>query len=292
MNKKGSREMPKITKRFVDTIIPDGTKPVIFWDTELKGFGVVVLPSGRRTYCVQYRNQDRVKRRLKIGVHGAITTEEARTRAKTYLMRVFQGKDPLGERQIKQKEPTFDDLVFECKKRFSETKRLKTLNNEDHIPEKYIIPTFTGKKVCTIKAHDMESLHSKLKDKSYQANRVLSLLSSMFSRALYWGWIPKNPVQGIARYPEPKRERWLSPEEVSRLWKVLDAYSTSFSAYLCKRLLLTGARKGETLKARWDHFDLEKGIWTKPSHLTKQKKTERLPLSKQAVAVLREIEDL
>lgn len=70
--------MPKITKRFVENIIPDPEKTLKYWDSELKGFGVVVLPNGRRTYCVQYRNADRIKKCLKIGVHGQITTEEAR----------------------------------------------------------------------------------------------------------------------------------------------------------------------------------------------------------------------
>ena len=54
--------MPKITKRFVDSIIPDTEKTLKFWDSELKDFGLIVLPSGRQTYCVEYRNEDRVKK--------------------------------------------------------------------------------------------------------------------------------------------------------------------------------------------------------------------------------------
>ena len=53
-----------------------------------------------------------------------------------------------------------------------------------------------------------------------------------------------------------------------------------------KLLILTGARKGEILHATWDQFDLEKGVWTKPSHLTKQKKKEHLPLSIEAIEIL------
>ena len=62
--------MPKLTKRFVESLIPDPKKTLIAWDTELKGFGVILLPSGRLTYCLQYRNKQRIKKRLKIGVHG------------------------------------------------------------------------------------------------------------------------------------------------------------------------------------------------------------------------------
>ena len=51
-------------------------------------------------------------------------------------------------------------------------------------------------------------------------------------------------------------------------------------------MLLTGARKGEALQATWDQFDLEKGLWIKPAHLTKQKKKEHLPLSDKALLLL------
>ena len=75
---------------------------------------------------------------------------------------------------------------------------------------------------------------------------------------------------------------------MQRLWSVLDSYPKHITAYFVKFLLLTGARKGETLQATWDQFDLEKGVWRKPSHLTKQKKTEYLPLSDRALSVLKE----
>ena len=186
--------------------------------------------AGKRTH-LQYRNRDKIKRRLKIGVHGAVTTEEARTRAKTYLLRVFQGKDPLDERQIKQKEPILEDLILKCKKRFVETKRLKTLNNENHILEKYVIQSFAGRKICSIKTHDIEGLHYKLKDTPYQANRVLSLLSEPSSRGqCYLGMgLKKTLCRAPARYGEPKRDRPLNQEEVSLLWKALDEYPRSLS---------------------------------------------------------------
>jgi integrase len=51
-------------------------------------------------------------------------------------------------------------------------------------------------------------------------------------------------------------------------------------------LLLTGARKSEALRATWDQFDLEQGIWIKPSSHTKQRRAHRTPLSSQTVALL------
>ena len=71
---------------------------------------MIVLPSSRRTYCVQYRNQDRVLKRCKIGVHGAITTEEARDLAKKRLGQIAHGEDPAEQRKQINCLPTMEDL--------------------------------------------------------------------------------------------------------------------------------------------------------------------------------------
>ncbi|MBX9787037.1 MAG: site-specific integrase [Alphaproteobacteria bacterium] len=70
------------------------------------------------------------------------------------------------------------------------------------------------------------------------------------------------------------------------LWKVLDEYPNQAVTCIFKLLILTGARKGEVLHATWDQFNLQKGVWTKPSHLTKQNKEEHLPLSIEAIEIL------
>jgi integrase len=147
-------------------------------------------------------------------------------------------------------------------------------------------------KVANISHQDIEKLHTSLGERPYQANRVVALLSKMFSLAITWGLREDNPTRGIQKYQEEKRDRWLNEEELQRLWSVLDSYPKHITAYFVKFLILTGARKGETLQATWDQFDLEKGIWRKPSHLTKQKKTEYLPLSDKALSILKETKKL
>jgi integrase len=114
----------------------------------------------------------------------------------------------------------------------------------------------------------------------------------MFSLSVSWGWRADNPAKGIQKYQEEKRDRWLNGEELQRFWAVLDKHPNNLTAYIFKFLLLTGARKSEATQATWDQFDLEKGLWTKPSHMTKQKKTEYLPLSGKALEVLQEIKKL
>lgn len=81
----------KLTKRFVESITPHETNELLLWDSELRGFGIRVFSSGRRTYFVQYRNQFGSTRRKKIGVHGNITADQAREEAKKLLGDVAKG---------------------------------------------------------------------------------------------------------------------------------------------------------------------------------------------------------
>ncbi|MBL8677350.1 MAG: integrase arm-type DNA-binding domain-containing protein, partial [Alphaproteobacteria bacterium] len=284
--------MPKLTKRFVESIKPDPIKTLIYWDLELKGFGAVILPSGRRTYCIQYRNQDRVLKRYKIGVHGQITTEEARSLAKQNLGQVAQGKDLTEKKKQIKLLPTMEDLAKNYIERHGYKKRPSSLKGDQGLLKNVILPALGSLKVEHVTRRDIEAIHKNFQDTPYKANHSLRLLSKMFNLAISWGWRDNNPVLGIEKYQEEKRDRWLDEEELDRLWDVLDQYSNHLTAYVFKFLLLTGARKGEALGAAWDQFDLEKGVWIKPSHLTKQKKKEYLPLSEKAIEVLEIVKKL
>ncbi|MBP9692240.1 MAG: tyrosine-type recombinase/integrase [Alphaproteobacteria bacterium] len=278
--------MPNLTKRFIESITPDPHKLSQYWDTSLKGFGVIVLPSGRCTYCIQYRNQNRVVKRLKIGVHGQVTTEEARALARKHLASVAHGEDPAQSKQQNQNLFSMQDLARDYIERHGQKKRKTSLKEDSRFLKNIILPSLGSLKVAHVSRRDIENLHLHLKDTPYQANRVMALLSKMFSLAVSWGWRADNPAQGIEKYQEEKRDRWLNDEELQRLWRVLDKHSENLTAYVFKFLLLTGARRGEALQATWEQFDLKKGLWVKPAHLTKQKKKEHLPLSDKALLLL------
>jgi integrase len=83
----------------------------------------------------------------------------------------------------------------------------------------------------------------------------------MFNRAVEWKWRPDNPVKGIERYEEQKRDRWLSDNELRRLCTVLDEYPNTPAANAVRLQPLTGARLGEVLTSRKEDFDLQRGVW-------------------------------
>src|SRR3546814_18709640 len=89
--------MPKLTKSVVDKS-PTRESQYTIWCSELKGFGAFIMPSGTRTYFVDYRNANNVRRRMKLGRHGAVTAEQARPLETQALAEVAQGQAPLGNR--------------------------------------------------------------------------------------------------------------------------------------------------------------------------------------------------
>ncbi len=278
--------MPKLTKRVVESIKP-GNREIIVWDTEIRGFGVRVQPSGRRTYILKYRTVYGTVRKPKIGVHGDLTVEQARKTASAWKEAVRAGGDPSAERQAARQAPTVADLAADYLQRHAlPNKRPASVRNDRSMLDRLILPRLGKMKVAAVTRRDIEAIHGGLRAKPYLANRVLALLSKMFNLAAAWGWRDGNPARGIPRYHEDRRQRWLSADELARLWAALEAHPSRWAANAVKLLVLTGARRGEVLSATWGEFNLDRGVWTKPSHHTKQKRTEHVPLSGPTIALL------
>jgi integrase len=149
-----------------------------------------------------------------------------------------------------------------------------------------IAPRMGALRISAVSKQGIQKLHATLKPTPYQANRVLALLSKMFSLAVEWQWTSSNPAQGIPRFQEDRRERWLQSEELQRFIAALNDHQDQKAADAFRLLLLTGSRKSEVLTAEWSMFDLKQGVWTKPSSHTKEKQIEHIPLSAQAVDLL------
>jgi integrase len=278
----------KLSKMVVERI-KAADQDVVVWDNTLPGFGVRVKPGGVRSYIIQYRNRNTsTSRRLTIGQHGPLLTlDQAKKQARAMLADAMRGEDPVEIRKTARRAPSIADLAVDYLERHAvPKKRPKSVRDDRAMLDNIILPKLGAKKVDAIGRRDVEAIQVGMKDRPYQANRVLSLLSKMFNLAIEWKWRPDNPAKGIERYQEQKRERWLSDEELRHLCAVLDEHPNTRAANAVRLQLLTGARLGEVLTSRKEDFDLHRGIWTKPSHQTKQKRTEHLPLSAQALILV------
>ena len=281
----------KLTKTSVDKLTPE-VKEVFYWDTGLSGFGVRVKPNGLRSYIIQYRNrQTGHSKRKTIGQVGPLLSfSDAKAIASQYLGEVIRGGDPAEEAQSRRKAPKISDLADQYLKTHAIPKKRKNSVKMDiSLINRFILPKLGKKFASEISHKDLQNFHNSLAKTPYQANRVLALLSKMFTLSMRWGWRTDNPALGINRFNEEKRHRWLTEYELKRLTKALDRHPNQNAANAIRLQLLTGARIGEVLNAEWQDFDLERGVWIKPSHHTKQKKTEHLPLSAAAVELVREI---
>ena len=99
----------KLTKKAVEAVKP-GERDIILSDTELTGFGCKITPKGKRTYFVYYRTRGGQQRRPTIGVHGAVTCEQARKDAQQILAAVARGGDPSAKRKAERMAGTVGEL--------------------------------------------------------------------------------------------------------------------------------------------------------------------------------------
>ena len=252
--------MPKLTKRSVEAL-PIEAEDYFVWDDEVKGFGVRVMPSGARTYQVQYRKGGRT-RRASVGRHGTVTVDQARRRAKELLGLVASGADPVEEIAQHRRAPTVGAL---CERFFQahvlERCKPSTQREYRRSIDLFINPAIGAFKVVDVERRDIAELHHRLKDRPYQANRTLGVLSKMFNLAEVWGLRRdgSNPCRHVPKYREKGRSRYLTQAELHRLGSVLsdceaDGTESPFVVAAFRLLILTGCRLGEIQTLRWDYI--------------------------------------
>jgi len=252
--------VPKLTKRSVESA-DVREKPYFLFDDQIPGFCVRVSPGGRRHYYLQYMKYKSVKR-ISIGQHGIITAERARDKALAILADIKDGGDPQGAKEDKLKEPDVREISvrymdehvkIHCKKR--------TIYEYQRYLDKHILPMLGSVKISEVTRKDIANFHHKLRQKPYEANRCLEVLSKMFNLAEMWGFRPDgtNPRKHIKKFPELTRERYLTQEETKRLGNILQELvieKESISAINCIRLLFyTGCRLMEIQTLKWNYID-------------------------------------
>ena len=284
--------MPKITKRAVDALLPAERERVV-WDDDIKGFGVRVHPTGRKVYIVKYRHQGRSVK-VTIGPHGPVTPAAARAKAAEIVTLAKTGRDVAG----KTPHPRGNATMAKLARRFMEEyapAHLKpsTARLYRRIIDNRILPRLGKRRVSDIGKSDVVALHHDMRDVPDHANRTLSVLSRMLTLAEVWEMRPEgaNPCRRVKKYPEHKRERFLSDEEYGRLGAALrDAEKEGFASPAAiaaiRLLMLTGCRSGEIMSLRWEHVDLQMGELRLPDSKTGSKVVH---LGDPAIAVLRGI---
>jgi integrase len=265
----------KITKRTVDQLSP-ASRDVMIWDREVKGFGFRCRPSGAKHYVLKLRVGGR-QRWLTIGRHGSPwTPDTARREALRLLGLKSSGQDPASERDRQKGAITVAELGARfLSEHVSWHCKPKTAEDYQRAVERHINPVLGRQRIAELTRADVAQLHHQLRDRPYQANRCLAVLSKMLNLAEAWGLRldRSNPTRHVKKYREDKRERFLTGEELRRLGKVLsDAQASQtespFTLAAIGLLILTGARLSEILTLKWAHVDLANGVLRLPDSKT------------------------
>jgi integrase len=279
----------RLTDRTVKALPAPPASNRIYWDQAVRGFGVRVTKAGARAFVLDYRRRsDALQRRITIGNFPDWSVGAARDEARRLKREIDGGADPLGEHHEARAAATVAELCDRFITDYLPRKRASTQNTYRLQIESEIRPALGRLKVAAVTFTDVDALHRRItkRGRPYRANRVIALTSRLFSLAVKWRMRSDNPCKGIERNTEYQRRRYLSADELTRLAAALDQLRDQQSANIIRLLLLTGARRGETLRARWADIDLAASTWSKPGSSTKQDAPHTAPLSAAACQLL------
>lgn len=318
----------KITKRFVDGLKPD-TKTLVVYDTELKGFGIRVMPAKTgqsmiASYFVEYRpdggGRKVAKKRDSFGRVNELTPDEARKMASDKLAEVRKGNDPVKDKQTRRKGLRLMELIDLWDKenppgrRSGKPMAARTKKNTLARLKHHVVPLLGRKRVVDVTAADVSDFVSKVRVGATAsakkpsgrkrgivqvrggdgaARKVAADLSIIMSYALEKGMIGANPVAGARRPREGKRHTFLSLEDIGKMTAAFDELEqegvSKSGLDILRLLLLTGARPSEIEGLKWQEVDFT----GKALRLTATKSGfSARPLSDEALAILTSIKEV
>jgi integrase len=287
------------------------------WDSAVAGFGARRQRSKSVAYVVLYRTRDGRSRRYTIGRHGAPwTPETARIEAKRILGLVADGADPASDKRRQRLEAATvgelcDEYLGEAEAgrlltRRRAGKKASTLATDRGRVVRHIKPLLGKLSVAAVTREDIERfMHAVAEGKSAArvktkphglanvrggrgtATRTVGFLGAIFSYAVRQGLRADNPVHGVTRFADGKRQRRLSDEEYARFGKALDTateqqiWQPAIDAM--RFLALTGWRRSEVLELKWVELEVPRHT----AHLGDTKTGASMrPLARQAVEIL------
>lgn len=293
-----------LTKRTVDAAAPEvgdggALRRVIYWDTALKGFGLLVTERGAKSYLVQYRagNHGRKDptRRVTIGKHGSPwTPETARAEAKRILGAVAHGSDPAADlaaaRTAVRKGPDQSRLVSTVVENWLRRDQAKnrSLREIERIMAREVLPFWGEREIDTIRKRDVIELIDRIADRGTptMANRTLAHVRRLFNWAAGRDVIAANPAQYVEKpAPEVKRERTLNEAELVAVWRAAEATPYPFG-HGVRLLIATGARREEVFGLPWSEIDLDRRCIDLPAVRSKNAEGRLVHLSALALDVL------
>ncbi|MCF0049563.1 integrase arm-type DNA-binding domain-containing protein [Dyadobacter sp. LJ53] len=263
--------------------IPEKGK-VTYQDTKEKGLSLYVTSNGAKSFFIRKRIKGRDERVI-IGSCFDLKVEQARSSAKILKGMIASGKDPATEkRNERQDNLTFGQHFQDYMERYSKLHKKSWLYDEREVNR--FLSKWFKRRMVDIKKSDVRAVHEKIfaENGLYQANRILERIRAIYNKAIEWGWNGDNPALGIKKYKEKSRDRFIQPYEMPHLLQALEQETNTTARDYFLILLLTGARKTNTLMMRWDEISWDYRTWRIPD--TKNGEPVTLPLVDKALDIL------
>ncbi|MBA8666760.1 site-specific integrase [Holosporaceae bacterium 'Namur'] len=264
--------------------LPEKGKINYYYDKQVNGLGLMLFASGTRTFFLYKRINGRPDK-VKLGRFPEISVEQARKAAYSAITDIAKGINPKDEKIFAKKVLLFSELFNEYMDKHARLH--KKCWREDNNAYRVHLTRFYNKKINNIFKGDIIELQANLLKNSglYSANRVLALLTTIFNKAIEWGFLDNNPCIGIKKFREKSRDRFIQDDEIPRFFEALnnepnETFKDFF--YIC---LLTGARRSNVQAMNWQDINLERAEWY--IRETKNGESQTIPLIPQALEILR-----
>jgi integrase len=280
----------KLSPAFVRDAKPDTTNQ-IYWDTELRGFGLLILPSGQKRYVVQYRLAGRSTR---MTFKPGLTLTDARKEAKAVLGAVAKGGDPLAERR-RQEGAATNTLKAVAEEYFKrDGHKLRSRKWREAAFERLIYPALGARQIDTIKRSEIVRFLDKIEDERgpHMAHKVLAFLSKLFNWHAARDDDFLSPIRrgmGRVKPGEHARERVLTDDELRAVWLAAENTPGPHGCHV-RFLLLTATRRDEAARMKRD--EISNGDWIVPAERMKGKREHIIPLSGAAKRIIDDMPQL
>jgi integrase len=282
----------RLTKRTIDALPVPATGRTTVFDTDVRGFYIETTCTGARSFYL-YRKVNGRPRRVRLGGYPETTPETARKMVQKTIGEIAEGRDPNADRRARRRpdrtDPTLGEvLTHTLEQHWKPTCR--TWKEQERLFEKYTPASWKPRRLSSISKIDVLERHRAIGKENgpYVANRWRGVLHRLFEVAAEdFDFAGGNPVRKVKPFGEQERERFVTPEELPRLFDAIDAAEDVRIADYLRLALLTGARKTSILRMRFADVDLARAVWTIPASDSKNGSPVHVPLVAEAVEVIR-----
>lgn len=287
---------------FTDTYIK-GLKSLAkrYEEYEGGGFGIRISPNGLKTWIYRYKMNGKTDK-LTLGHYPTMSLANAKKRFAELSGLRKEGLTPKNiiEQQEQTENNTVKKLILEWYSGYAEKSRKKPLQIKQQI-DADIIPLLGNMALDKIHTRDIAKALDVIvaRGAPIHANRVLSTIKQVFNYGVSRGSIQHNPAINIRSKDigglEKPRERFLTINEIKKLWLFLDSDKHQMSLHTknaIKIILLTGVRTAELRLAQWNEFNFEESLWTIPAEHSKIGMVIKIHLSTQVKTLLSELKEI